>query len=240
MIPLVLQVALGQREKIMIFGDDYETRDGTCIRDYIHVSDLADAHLRGLKHLQLGSRKPRMPPGDRQRLHGQGDYRRRARGHGAPDPGRDRAQAGGGDPAMLVSGGSRAKDVLGWTPGRGDVRDVIRDAWRFLSENPNGYSRVWFHGGAGHPLARSGGPLLHHGLQGFDAAVFDQQLRVATFDAYVDTIETQFEGRESAGVSAALLRSRYRDAAVEASTPAAFYGVLRALLSDLDDPLTRA
>lgn len=74
------------------------------------------------------------------------------------------------------------------------------------------------------------------GCRGFDAAVFDQQLRVATFDAYVDTIEAQFEGLESAGVSAALLRSRYRDAAVEAPSPAAFYGVLRALLSDLDDP----
>ena len=74
------------------------------------------------------------------------------------------------------------------------------------------------------------------GCRGFDSAVFDQQLRVATFDAYVDTIETQFEGLGPAGVSAAVLRSRYRDAAVEASTPAAFYGVLRALLSELDDP----
>lgn len=74
------------------------------------------------------------------------------------------------------------------------------------------------------------------GCKAFDAAVFDQQLRVATFDAYVDTIETQFEGLGPAGVSADELRSRYRVAATEAATPAAFYGVLRALLSELDDP----
>ena len=141
LIPLVLQVALGQREKIMIFGDDYETRDGTCIRDYIHVNDLADAHLRGLKHLQLdrGNLECHLGTGKGFTVKEIIEAAREVTGHPIPAEIAPRRE---GDPAMLVSGGSRAHDVLGWTPGRGDVREVIRDAWRFLSENPNGYRSV--------------------------------------------------------------------------------------------------
>lgn len=141
LIPLVLQVALGQREKIMIFGDDYETRDGTCIRDYIHVNDLADAHLRGLKHLQLdrGNLECHLGTGKGFTVKEIIEAAREVTGHPIPAEIAPRRE---GDPAMLVSGGSRAHDVLGWTPARGDVREVIRDAWRFLSENPNGYRSV--------------------------------------------------------------------------------------------------
>lgn len=138
LIPLVLQVALGQREKIMIFGDDYETRDGTCIRDYIHVNDLADAHLRALKHLQSdrGNLQCHLGTGNGFTVKEIIDAAREITGHPIPAEIAPRRE---GDPAMLVSGGSKAKDVLGWTPQRGDVRDVIRDAWGFLSANPNGY-----------------------------------------------------------------------------------------------------
>ena len=78
--------------------------------------------------------------------------------------------------------------------------------------------------------------LCAAGCKSFDGAVFDERLRGATFDAYVETIETQFEGLEPAGISVDELRARYRSAAVGSATPAAFYAVLRALLADLDDP----
>ena len=138
LIPLVLQVALGQRPKIMVFGDDYDTRDGTCIRDYIHVNDLGDAHMRALRHLQDGSGNVECHLGT-----GNGftvmeiiEAAREITGHAIPAEVAPRRE---GDPAMLVAGGSKANDVLGWTPARGDVRDVIRDAWKFHSERPNGY-----------------------------------------------------------------------------------------------------
>ncbi|MEM6571706.1 MAG: UDP-glucose 4-epimerase GalE [Planctomycetota bacterium] len=139
LIPLVLQVALGQREKILIFGEDYETRDGTCIRDYIHVDDLGDAHLRALCHLQAGK-------GDLECHLGTGsgftvkeivEAAREITGHPIPAEIVERRE---GDPAVLVAGGSKARDVLGWVPDRGDVRDVIRDAWAFHSSHPTGYS----------------------------------------------------------------------------------------------------
>ncbi len=138
LIPLVLQVALGQREKILVFGDDYDTRDGTCIRDYIHVDDLGDAHLRALAHLQAGR-------GDLECHLGTGngftvmeiiEAAREMTGHPIPAEVVPRRE---GDPAMLVAGGSKARDVLGWTAARGDVRDVIRDAWSFQSSHPQGY-----------------------------------------------------------------------------------------------------
>lgn len=140
LIPLVLQVALGQRDKIMMFGDDYDTRDGTCIRDYIHVEDLADAHLRALRHLQLdrGNLQCHLGTGNGFTVKEIVEAAREITGHPIPAEVAPRRE---GDPAMLVSGGSRAKDVLGWTPQRGDVRDVIRDAWGFLSTHPDGYGK---------------------------------------------------------------------------------------------------
>ncbi|MEM9380833.1 MAG: UDP-glucose 4-epimerase GalE [Planctomycetota bacterium] len=138
LIPLVLQVALGQREKILVFGEDYETRDGSCIRDYIHVDDLADAHLRAVCHLQAGK-------GDLECHLGTGagftvkeivEAAREITGHPIPAEVVERRE---GDPAVLVAGGSRARDVLGWAPERGDVRDVIRDAWAFQKTHPDGY-----------------------------------------------------------------------------------------------------
>ncbi len=140
LIPLVLQVALGQRDRIKIFGDDYATRDGTCIRDYIHVIDLAEAHLRALKHLQLdrGNLRCHLGTGKGFTVKEIVNAAREITGHPIPEEIVPRRE---GDPAKLVSGGSRAKDVLGWVPGRGDVRDIIRDAWGFLSNHPHGYSR---------------------------------------------------------------------------------------------------
>jgi UDP-glucose-4-epimerase GalE len=137
LIPLVLQVALGQREYAQIFGTDYPTPDGTCIRDYIHVDDLATAHLAALEQLK---------PGDELKLNlgtGQGasvkqviDHCRDVTGH--PIPTREGPRRAG-DPPELVADPSAAKRVLGWEAKYRDVRSIIETAWRWHSENPHGY-----------------------------------------------------------------------------------------------------
>jgi UDP-glucose-4-epimerase GalE len=132
LIPLVLQVAAGQRTEIAVFGDDYDTPDGTCIRDYIHVEDLAEAHALALAKLQGGATNLFVNLGT-----GAGfsvkeviETARRITGH--PIPVRIAARREG-DPPRLVAGGTRAKDVLGWTPHRPAIADIVGDAWRFLS-----------------------------------------------------------------------------------------------------------
>lgn len=140
LIPLVLQVAMGRRDAIQIFGDDYETRDGTCIRDYIHVDDLSEAHLRALSFLQSG---------EQQRLlcnlgTGTGftvleivEAARRVTGHPIPTVVAGRRP---GDPPELVSGGTIAGEVLDWTPRRTALDDIIGDAWNFMQRKPDGFS----------------------------------------------------------------------------------------------------
>ncbi len=138
LIPLVLQVALGKRAEILMFGDDYETPDGTCIRDYIHVEDLADAHLRALLKLQSGTATLAVNLGT-----GTGfsvreviETARRVTGHAIPARVVERRP---GDPAQLVSGGTLAGELLGWTPRRASIEDIVSDAWRFLQAHPDGY-----------------------------------------------------------------------------------------------------
>ena len=138
LIPLVLQVALGKRESITIFGDDYETRDGSCIRDYIHVVDLADAHLRALRLLQGGTERIACNLGS-----GTGftvkeiiETARRITGHPIPAVvGPRRA----GDPPELVSGGTCAREILGWEPHRAGLEEIIGDAWNFMRQKPDGF-----------------------------------------------------------------------------------------------------
>jgi UDP-glucose-4-epimerase GalE len=137
LIPLVLQVALGQREHAEIFGTDYPTPDGTCIRDYIHVDDLAMAHLAALERLK---------PGDQLKLNlgtGQGasvkqviDHCRNVTGH--PIPTRECSRRAG-DPPELVADPSAAKRALGWEAKHKDVRTIIESAWRWHSKHPHGY-----------------------------------------------------------------------------------------------------
>ena len=135
LIPLVLQVALGQRDSITIFGDDYPTPDGTCVRDYIHIVDLADAHLRALGSLQSGERQIacNLGTGDGYSVKQVIEVARRVTGHEIP------AELGArrpGDPPELVSGGSHAREVLGWQPTRSSLEVIIEDAWRFHQSNP--------------------------------------------------------------------------------------------------------
>jgi len=141
LIPLVLEVALGKRASIKVFGDDYPTRDGTCVRDYIHVEDLADAHLRALGHLQAGrgNFECNLGTGNGFTVREIIETARQVTGRPIPFEVAPRRE---GDPAVLVSGGTRARAVLGWRPERGAIEDVIGDAWRFLQRRRQGHGHA--------------------------------------------------------------------------------------------------
>lgn len=138
LIPIVLQVALGQREKIMIFGDDYDTDDGTCIRDYIHVKDLIQAHVIALTHLRNGGESDVFNLGN-----GSGfsvkqviDTVEKVTGK---DIQRQIASRRGGDPAKLVASSEKAKTILGWKPEFTDLESIIETAWNWHQKHPKGY-----------------------------------------------------------------------------------------------------
>jgi UDP-glucose 4-epimerase len=138
LIPLVLQVPLGRREFISVFGDDYPTEDGTCIRDYIHVSDLADAHLLALERLRGGgdSAVYNLGSGRGYSVRQVVDIARRVTGHPIPvriEPRR------AGDPAVLVASSERARRELGWSPCRDNLEAIVSSAWRWHSAHPGGY-----------------------------------------------------------------------------------------------------
>ncbi len=137
LIPLVLQVALGQREQIDIFGTDYPTPDGTCIRDYIHVDDLASAHLSALEKLSDGAAlKLNLGTGSGASVQQIVDLCREVTGHEIPTRAVGRRE---GDPPELVADASAAKRVLGWEAEHKDVRTIIESAWRWQSAHPHGY-----------------------------------------------------------------------------------------------------
>jgi UDP-glucose 4-epimerase len=129
LIPIVLQVALGQRENVAIYGEDYPTDDGSCVRDYIHVTDLADAHLLALDHAE---------PGEHQIYNlGNGtgfsvkqviDTCRQVTGHEIPA---NVAARRPGDPAVLVASSDKARTELKWEPAKTDLTEIVRDAWTF-------------------------------------------------------------------------------------------------------------
>jgi len=138
LIPLVLDVAAGRRAEIRVFGDDYDTPDGTCIRDYIHIEDLARAHWLALARLQAGESRLAVNLGT-----GQGfsvkeviGAARRITGHPIPAQVVARRE---GDPPRLVAGGTRARDQLGWSPERPAIADILEDAWGFLRKHPRGF-----------------------------------------------------------------------------------------------------
>lgn len=131
LIPLVLQVALGAREKIMIFGDDWPTADGTCVRDYIHIRDLADAHLLAAASNEPGVHRIfNLGSGDGFSVRQVVDTCREVTGHPIPA---EVAPRRGGDPATLIASSDRAVAELGWTPTRSDLTTIVSDAWAFTS-----------------------------------------------------------------------------------------------------------
>ena len=137
LIPLVLQVALGQRDHISIFGTDYDTPDGTCIRDYVHVMDLADAHIRALVALQDGqSRVYNLGSGQGFSVLGVIETCRKVTGHAIP------AQMGerrAGDLPRLVADSIKIKRELGWEPEYDDLEKIVATAWKWHQNHPTGY-----------------------------------------------------------------------------------------------------
>lgn len=138
LIPLVLQVPNGQRASIGIFGDDYPTTDGTCVRDYIHVSDLADAHILALEYLNNGGKSDIFNLGN-----GIGfsvsevvDTARKVTGHAIPAVVSERRE---GDPAQLIASSEKAERVLGWKPKNAKLDTIIASAWKWHKTHPNGY-----------------------------------------------------------------------------------------------------
>jgi UDP-glucose 4-epimerase len=134
LIPLVLQVALGKREKIYIFGDDYDTPDGTCIRDYIHVRDLARAHILALKPGVSGAFN--LGNGGGYSVKEVIDVTREITGHPIPAEKQPRRP---GDCTRLISDSAKAKTVLGWNPEYPDLHSIIKSAWTWHKGHPNGY-----------------------------------------------------------------------------------------------------
>jgi UDP-glucose 4-epimerase len=138
LIPIVLQVALGQREQITIFGDDYATPDGTCIRDYIHVDDLSSAHLRALDRLEGGKGLHlNLGTGRGYSVREVIDACRQITGHAIPAViGPRRA----GDPPRLIADASRARTQLDWQPRYMELAPIVETAWRWHSSHPHGYA----------------------------------------------------------------------------------------------------
>lgn len=130
LIPLVLQVAAGHRDKIFVFGDDWPTADGTCVRDYIHVGDLADAHLLALESNTAGRHRIfNLGSGEGFSVQEVIDVCRAVTGHPIPA---ELAPRRAGDPATLIASSAKAKAELGWQPTRTELRAVVEDAWEFL------------------------------------------------------------------------------------------------------------
>ncbi len=136
LIPLVLQVALGQRNSLTIFGDNYDTSDGTCIRDYIHVLDLAQAHILALRALDEGSRVYNLGNGNGFSVKEVVEMARRVTGHPIPAVMGSRRP---GDPATLIADSVAIRQELGWLPQFPDLRDIIESAWLWHSQHPHGY-----------------------------------------------------------------------------------------------------
>ena len=138
LIPLVLQVPLGKRAKVSIYGTDYDTRDGTCVRDYIHVTDLATAHIKALEYMVKNNQSNRFNLGS-----GKGytvkeiiEAARKVTGHPIPVVNEQRRA---GDAASLIASSEKAEKILGWTRKYQNVEVIVRTAWQFHQRYPSGY-----------------------------------------------------------------------------------------------------
>lgn len=140
LIPLILQVPNGKRESVSIYGTDYDTPDGTCIRDYIHVTDLAQAHILAVKYLRNGNESNIFNLGN-----GVGysvreviETARKVTGH--PIPAIETSKRAG-DPARLVASSEKARTILGWHPEHDSLEEIIADAWNWHKNHPDGFQK---------------------------------------------------------------------------------------------------
>ncbi len=139
LIPLILQVPNGQRSEIAVFGTDYDTRDGTCVRDYIHVSDLARAHILALDYLLRGGENEVFNLGNGVGFTVKEMIAVARSGTGHPIPAREENRRPG-DPAVLIASSQKAAEVLGWQPRYVKMEDIIASAWKWHSAHPTGYN----------------------------------------------------------------------------------------------------
>lgn len=138
LIPIVLQVALGQRDHITVFGEDYDTPDGTCVRDYVHINDLGDAHLRALERLQPGKGLClNLGTGRGTSVREIIEACRQVTGHPIPEVAGPRRA---GDPSELIADATLARELLGWTPKYTDVKSIVETAWKWHQSHPRGYA----------------------------------------------------------------------------------------------------
>jgi UDP-glucose 4-epimerase len=135
LIPILLQTALGKRDKVRVFGDDYDTPDGTCIRDYIHIGDLARAHLLALEAPESGAFNLGTGSGYSVREVLQAACE--VTGQSIPH---EIAERRPGDPARLVAAPTRARRVLKWSARESDLHSIIGSAWRWHRAHPDGYA----------------------------------------------------------------------------------------------------
>lgn len=140
LIPIVLQVAMNQRPHISVYGNDYDTKDGTCIRDYIHVCDLANAHVKAVQYLINDNPSAILNLGN-----GEGysveeivQAARNVTGHDIPAIIENRRA---GDPAILIADATKARELLGWSPRWTNIEDIISSAWKWHKNNPHGYKK---------------------------------------------------------------------------------------------------
>jgi UDP-glucose 4-epimerase len=136
LIPITLQVALGQRDEVIIFGDDYPTRDGTCVRDYVHVVDLAQAHILALEALDRGSRTYNLGNGRGFTVKEVVETCREVTGRPIPAEVGDRRP---GDPPTLIAGSEKIQAELGWEPQYPDLQTIVAHAWHWHRTHPRGY-----------------------------------------------------------------------------------------------------
>lgn len=138
LVPIILQVALGQRDSLKIFGDDYATPDGTCIRDYVQVEDLIAAHILALEYLKAGNSSDAFNLGsnDGYSVKEMLDAARVVTGKEIPA---EIVPRRAGDPAQLVASSEKARNILGWTPEYTDIKEIIRTAWNWHVSHPHGY-----------------------------------------------------------------------------------------------------
>ncbi|MCO7176352.1 UDP-glucose 4-epimerase GalE [Sporolactobacillus kofuensis] len=139
LIPIVLQVAAGERDHISIFGDDYATKDGTCVRDYVHIEDLIAAHRLALRYLFDGGKSDVFNLGSSEGFSVKEiiEAAREVTGKAIPA---ELAPRRAGDPSTLIASPEKAKRVLGWKPEHTNIPEILADAWAWHSSHPKGYT----------------------------------------------------------------------------------------------------
>lgn len=138
LIPLILQAAAGRRDHVSLYGTDYATPDGSCIRDYVHVADLADAHVKALRYLKEGGAGQKINLGNGKGFSVREVIETAEKVTGTKISVKEEPRRPG-DPSVLVAGSEKARKTLGWTPRYTELEDIVASAWTWMRSHPQGY-----------------------------------------------------------------------------------------------------